>query len=145
MQSPIDNPPIPNHQSYTIRHNPTKSNRNSCVRAFPLFTPARAHTRNSPKNATTVRRVHPCGTHPTPIIPHSQTTPFPPSFRHSHSLPRHSHSLPRHSHSLPRHSREGGNLPACGRCVFIGDPREWIGRNARRWELGWIPAFAGMT
>ena len=70
----------------TILHNPTKSNGNSCARVPFVHARTHAHARNSPRNAATVRRVHSCGTRPTPIIPHSQTTPLPLLFRHSHPV-----------------------------------------------------------
>ena len=105
MQSPIPNPQI-NPQS-SIRHNPTESYKiqQKFVRArVPYYPRTHAHARNSPRNAATVRRVHPCGTCPTPSIPHSkttpfplQTTPFPLPFRHSRPRLRHSRTLPRHS------------------------------------------------
>ena len=116
---------IPNPQS-SIRHNPTES-----YKIQQKF--VRAHARNSPKNATTVRRVHPPTSFPhrrestpTPIIPHSQTTSFPHPFRHSReggnpALPNQqsticnqqsaiNNSPPPTSFPHPfRHSREGGN------------------------------------
>ena len=75
---------IPNRQFDTILQNPTEIR--ACARS--VYSRTHARTRNSPKNAATVRRVHPPTSFPrrreatlTPIIPHSQTTPFPLPFR----------------------------------------------------------------
>ena len=145
LQSPIYDPPCPQLAIDTIRQNPTKSDRNSCVRAYLLSAESRSAPNNRPR-------------------PHDNRTK--PQNEKDQKCPPSSSLTPQNQPKTPQTTRSsaspsiGGNGVGglCVPCAWGMDSRlrgndvDPVGNDGDRWvwlwgrvgRRGWIPAYGDL-